>query len=901
MRMSLTSATLLTVVALATALLIRPAAADAEFGIQSGTYTQSLSSLQAGGHADFTTAFKLNTTTDPTQGTVPDQSLQDVEVELPAGLTGNPQAMPRCTASQLAAGSVPECPTDTQVGFGSIEFEGGFQFPVGVFNMVPDTGEPAAFGFVILGVPVRVSLHVRTSGDYGLTATLHGVPEAVLVFGSTLKFWGVPADSSHDAERFLPGGVEPGASGQPIPSQAPHVPFMINPSACGEPLMATVRTDSWQHPGDWKSATATIGSIVGCDALSFAPSLTVAPDTSRRDSPTGYTVALHLPQSSTPGGVAAADLKSARVTLPTGLAMSPGAATGLVACPAAADGIGTDRQPSCPDSSKLGSVEVTTPLLSDKLLGSLYLLPSNPPNVKILLSVEADGVNVKLAGSVTADPATGQLTATFEQSPQLPFEDLRMRIDGGAQAPLSSPQACGDATTTSELVPWSAPYTLTATPSSVFKVEGCPGVSPFAPGFFAGTTVPIADGFTPLSLTFSRHDGEQDLAGVSVTMPPGVTGMIANVVRCREPEANTGTCSEASRIGTANVAAGAGSQPLWLAGRVYLTGPYKGAPFGLSVVVPAKAGPFDLGNVVVRSTVRVDPKTAAITVTSDPLPQIRDGVPFRLKTIGVTVDRPEFMFNPTNCSQMHVTGTVSGAMPDSSLGATAQVSSPFAVAGCKSLPFTPKFTVLTHAKSTKANGAYLHVKVTSGPGQANIAKVKVELPKQLPSRLTTLQKACPDGTFNASPASCPVASLVGMATAVTPVLKNPLTGPAYLVSHAGAAFPDLVIVLQGEGITLDLVGNTDIKKGITISTFNAVPDAPISTFDLVLPQGPHSVLGAYGNLCKTALNMPTAITGQNGAEIKQTTRIAVSGCPKHKHATRAKRAKTRRKGRSGRR
>jgi hypothetical protein len=318
-------------------------------------------------------------------------------------------------------------------------------------------------------------------------------------------------------------------------------------------------------------------------------------------------------------------------------------------------------------------------------------------------------------------------------------------------------------------------------------------------------------------------------------------------------------------------------------------------------VVPEKAGPFNLGNEVVRAAIGIDPHTAALTVASDPLPQQKDGVPFRLKTVNVTIDRPNFVFNPTNCSQQTIAGSIAGVLPDGTRGATASVSSPFAVAGCKNLPFKPKLTALTQAKATKANGASLHVKVVSGPGQANIGKVKVDLPKQLPSRLTTLQKACTAAVFEANPAACPAASVVGTGTAVTPVLKNPLTGPAYLVSHGGAAFPDLEIVLQGEGITLDLDGNTNIKKGITSSTFKSVPDAPITTFDLVLPEGPHSALTAFVpssknySLCGQTLAMPTAITGQNGAVIKQTTKIAVSGCPKHKKAKPRKKRKRKRR------
>jgi hypothetical protein len=314
---------------------------------------------------------------------------------------------------------------------------------------------------------------------------------------------------------------------------------------------------------------------------------------------------------------------------------------------------------------------------------------------------------------------------------------------------------------------------------------------------------------------------------------------------------------------------------------VYLTGPYQGAPFGLSIVTPAKAGPFNLGNVIVRAKIEVDRNTSALRVTSDPLPQIIDGVPLRIQTVNATIDRPGFMFNPTNCAQQAIVGTITSAQ-----GTSAGVASPFAVAGCANLPFKPSFKAGTQAKTSKANGASLTVRVGSGAGQANIAKVRVVLPKQLPARLTTLQKACTEKQFNVDPAGCPPESDVGSATAVTPLLAHPLTGPAYLVSHGGAAFPDVVFVLQGEGITLYLDGNTNIKKGITTSTFNSVPDAPISSFVTTFPEGPHSVLAtnipanAKGSLCGQKLTMPTTITGQNGAVVTQTTKIVASKCPK---------------------
>jgi hypothetical protein len=349
-------------------------------------------------------------------------------------------------------------------------------------------------------------------------------------------------------------------------------------------------------------------------------------------------------------------------------------------------------------------------------------------------------------------------------------------------------------------------------------------------------------------------------------------------------------------LGTVTVAAGPGTEPYYTTGKIYLTGAYNGGPFGEAVVVPAVAGPFNLGNVVIRGSIRVNRTTAQASVVSDPFPSILDGIPLQVRTVNVDIDRPEFTFNPTNCEPQRVSATLA-----STQGAAAGVSSPYQAAGCQGLKFAPKLVVATAGKASKAGGAGLLFKVVypSGPEgtYANIKSVKVDLPKQLPSRLTTLQKACLASVFEANPASCPVASDVGTATTSTPDLASPLSGPAYLVSHGNEAFPDLEIVLQGEGVTLVLDGNTDIKNGITSSTFKAIPDAPVSSFELKLPTGKYSILGANVgekakySLCGQTLSMPTAITGQNGAVIKQTTSIAVTGCPKVKKAKAAKRAK----------
>ena len=471
---------------------------------------------------------------------------------------------------------------------------------------------------------------------------------------------------------------------------------------------------------------------------------------------------------------------------------------------------------------------------------------------------------------------------------------MRLTFKGGPRAPLATPQACGEAKTTSDLTAWSAEPgiheaqgTPDAFPSSAFNVDwdgrggACPSSVPFAPGFLAQTASSAAGAFTPLTVEFSRGDREQDLGGVSVQTPQGLLGKIAGIPQCQEAQANAGTCSAESQIGTSTAQAGPGSEPFTVTGgRVYLTGPYEGRPFGLSIVVPAVAGPFNLGNVVVRASIAVNPVTGQLTVVSDPLPQIQDGVPFRLRRVKVEVNRASFILNPTNCSAQHVSATLTGVPLNPGEGAeSAGGSSPFAAGGCSGLAFAPGFSASTQGAVSKASGASLDVKVAQAPGEANIRKVDVTVPAVLPARLTTLQKACLAAQFETNPAGCPAASNVGTAVAHTPLLNSPLTGPAYLVSHGGAAFPDLEVVLQGENITIILDGSTDIKKGVTYSRFETVPDAPISSFEMTLPEGPYSLLAAPGGSpCGHGLLMPTTIVAQNGRQTTQNTQIAVTGC-----------------------
>jgi hypothetical protein len=834
-------------------------------------------------------------------------------VDLPLGFVGDPLAAQQCPSSALLGSKGERCPADSQVGIAGIEERGKPEL-VKVYNMVPEAGFPAVFGFEFDETVVLMRARVLpSSAGYVLSISVPDVPRSVSlkVTGVTLTFFGDPAERD-------------GVSDTPAA-------FFTNPTDCAAtPLKARLEMDSWVDPGRWVSKEATMyeaspsQGVSGCNLLEFDPAIAVTPETTQADTPSGYEVDLKVPQALNLAPVLATpELKDAEVTLPEGVSVSPGAADGLAGCQESGpegielgnhdtlghevqegEELGPDGLPHpapghCPSASQIGEVEVTTPVLANPLHGHVYLAQpkcggeGQPPCTEasatngelfgLYLEAAGSGVIVKLKGTASVNPATGRITTRFDEDPQLPFSELKLKLNGGPRAPLANPQGCGEARTTSILEPWSAPESdPSATPFSSFNVSGCASPMPFAPGFLAQTVTPTAGVASPFTLTFSRHDGEQDLSGLTVQTPPGLLGMLSEVQLCPEPQASQGTCVPQSQIGHTLVAAGAGSHPFWNPGNAYLTGPYKGQPFGLSIVTPAKAGPFNLGNVIVRAAIHVDPHTSALTVTSDPLPQIIDGVPLRIQTVNVSIDKAGFMFNPTNCAQQQITATITAAQ-----GAAANVSSPFAVAGCANLPFKPAFSASTQAKASRANGASLVVKVASaGLGQANIAKVDLQLPLAFPSRLTTLQKACVEAVFNANPAACDEGSVIGYATVHTPVLTSPLSGPGYLVSHGGAAFPDVEFVLQGEGVTLVLDGKTDIKKGITYSKFETVPDAPFTTFETVLPEGPHSIFAAYVpananyNLCGQKLVMPTTITGQNGAQVTQSTNIAVTGCGK---------------------
>ncbi len=893
---------------------------------------------QAGGHPyEMSTSMDFDTTTNPNPligALSPVEPAKDVLVDLPPGLVGNPTGVAQCNLGDLAntqlATAMPLCPPASQVGTTMVRvnnlaaslFELG---PIPVFNLVPPPNVPAEFGFNVDGTVVTLQAQLRSATDYGVSVNVAGISEGLAVAGSRFTLWGVPGDPSHDPERVCPGREAPWEGGPPAssvdcPSQVsgaalPQLAFLRYPTSCTAPgvgLTTAAHLDSWVHPGvfktysfvwhnppaypsppgDWGAAQGP----TGCERVPFDPTLKATPATpARAGAPDGLDVDVDLPQSNDPSATGEADLKKAVVALPAGVRIDPSAGGGLAGCSSVQIALHSSQEQSCPEASKIGTVQVETPLLEKPLTGAVYAAsPHDNPFGSLLATyivVRGPGVLVKLPGEIAADPVTGQLTITFDSLPQLPFSHLHVELSGGPRAPLALPPACGTYTTHALLTGWNG---STVTSDSHFTVtEGpnggaCPTGS-FTPSLTAGTTNPVAGAFSPFGLRLTRTDADSEFNALSLNLPPGLLADLSSVpVRCSDAQAAAAACPADSHIGTVTVGAGAGSNPFYVNGDVYLTGPYKGGPFGLAAVVRAQAGPFDLGYVVVRASLQVH-DDGSVTATTDPFPTILQGIPLQVRDIRVSVDRAHFILNPTNCTAMSVGGTVS-----STDGQTAPLASRFQVGECAALGFHPSFKVATAARTSKANGASLDVKVGSGAGQANIAKTVVTLPKQLPARLTTIQQACLAATFAANPATCPAGSNIGIATATTPILASPVTGPAYLVSHGGAAFPDVVLVLQGEGVTVHLTGGVNIRKGITTTSFNSIPDVPIGTFELRLPTGPHSGLGsnlpakARGSMCGQNLVMPTVMTGQNGAVVKQNTKIAVTGCPRAKKKKHAK-------------
>jgi hypothetical protein len=943
----------LTMLVVLAAMIVGPASSQASFGLENFdvafTSEDGSPATQAGSHPfAMTTTFNFDTKLNPSSEVIPDEELKNLTAEQIVGLVGDPSATPRCSTGDFLSHNsqfTSLCPNSTAVGAVVVAILNlGTAQAAPVFNLSPPPGVAAKLGFIIDTEPVTIEVGVKQTSPYNISAVLINTPQAVRLYGTKLVLWGVPANPAHDPYRgsclSLSGSFSSFQSVGDCPSGAPEVPFLTLPRSCQGPLATSFEADSWQQPEvfvkgfsethDNSEPPDPLG-MTGCSKLAFNPTITAQPTSVAAQSPSGLDFALNVHDEglTNPLGVAESDIKKAVVTLPEGMTANPSLAEGLNVCSEedlARETIGSAPGEGCPQESKIGTVEVETPLLEEPLKGSLFIAKpyANPFNsllaLYFVLKSPTLGIMIKQPAEVEPNPVTGQLVTVVENIPQLPFSHFTLHFREGARSPLVTPPACGTYNATAELTPWSggAP----ATTSSAFQIVSgtnagpCPagGVPPFAPEATTGTLNNNAGGYSQFDLKISRKDGEQELTRFSTTFPPGLTGNLTGIPFCPDSaieaarqktgaqELSEPSCPAVSEIGHTLVSAGVGTVLAQAPGKVYLAGPYHGSALSIVSVTAAKVGPFDLGTVVIRFALRVNPITAQVEIDSagsDPIPHIIQGIVVNVREIHAYIDRQKFILNPTSCNPMSIQNIVTGAGADFTNPADQApvlLASPFQAADCANLAFKPSFHVSTSGKTSKAGGASLSVKLSFPTGslgtEANISKVKVDLPKQLPSRLTTLQKACLAATFEANPATCPAASIIGHAKAITPILPVPLEGPAYFVSHGGEAFPSLVMVLQGYGVTIDLTATTFISKaGITSSTFKAVPDQPVTSFELTLPEGKYSALAANGNLCTSKLAMPTAFTAQNGAEIHESTPVSVTGCPKAKAPTRAQKLK----------
>jgi len=835
-------------------------------------------SRQAGAHPDLTFAFALPVDQNFDYGGElspgPTEAVHAIDLDLPPGMVGNPTKFPTCTAVNLS-GQAASCPLSSQVGWVSGLLAGPAGVPttfeVGVFNIAHGPDVPARFGFNIQGVVAFINARVRPD-DYGISSGSAAISQGEAVEKVKLQLWGVPADSSHDVYRQAPGNIE--IPPYPQHPEAPRVPFLTSPTSCTDtPATFTVRGDSWEHQGIFDERTLTADEdgtpfvFDGCERLSFAPTADVRPLSKVADAPTGLNVDVDVPQSDDPDGLATAHVRKIVTKFPAGVSVSPSSAAGLGACSRSQIDLATTDAPTCPDSSKIAKVTVDSPLLNDPLEGDMILATpyDNPFDSLIAVYVAVKGPNfwIKLPGKVELDQATGELTATFDNSPQQPFSHLHVAFPGGAQASLATAPKCGTYDSTAEITSWASVVPVALTSPMTFD-EGCT-MGPNAPSFSAGTTNPQAGGYSPFEFHLTRGDRTPYLSGITTSLPNGLLARIGSVEKCSDAAAATGGCPAASEIGSTTVLSGPGSAPLEVKGHVYLTGPYKGGPYGLSIAVPTagQAGPFDLGTVVVRAGIYVDPTDAHVTVKSDPLPTIIQGIPLRMRQVNIAIDRPDFTLNPTNCGQKSVLGGFEA------LGApVSNQAVNFQALGCSDLGFKPKLALTFKGQTHRSAHPALKAVLTARKGDANIAKTTVLMPPTEFIDNAHISNPCTRVQFNAN--ECPAGSILGTATAYTPLLNEPLTGPVYFRSNGGEReLPDLVADLSGP-VHLTLVGFIDSvrKKGTEISQvrtrFQNVPDAPVSKFVLNLKGGDKGLLVNNTELCKAKPHAKAEFTGQNG-------------------------------------
>jgi hypothetical protein len=942
--------------ALLTATALQISAAQASFGLKAGSVGVTILDAeghgfsQAGGHPDsLTTRFKLRTvkSNDPEEVGLPisDQApLRAVKVEAPPGLVGNVGAVPKCTLQDFSGPpnqpEHPECPDSTQVGVATTEmnnFGRHSTVKAPVYNLVPQPGQPALFGFKVVSSPIFAVPSIRAGSDYGIDINVQNVDQTTQVTANSFTFWGNPASHSHDEERgvITPRYCSDGRElqtkeeeeGQTLscPSGAPEQAFLRLPTDCAAgPLPFTLSVRSWLGQSDSASVFAQDEEghpieVTRCDRVPFEPAVKAAPTTSDAGTATGLDFEMTIPPAGLlrPEGIGQADLRKAVVTLPEGVTLNPSAAEGLGVCTSGdyvREELTTEPDQGCPNASTLGTVQIATPLLENGeiLDGSLYLAQPDDPTTAapgaenpfdsllalyMVAKLPERGVIIKAAGEVSLDPVSGQITTTFDNLPQLPFSSFHLHFREGARAPLVSAPTCGSHATEADLTPWSAigpgeVAHLVATSLITRGVGGgpCPTdrLPPFKPGLIAGALNNRAGAYSPFDLRLFRSDEEQEITHFSIKLPPGVIGKLAGIPFCPDvaiagAKGRTGTaelanpsCPAASEIGTTLVGAGVGSIQTFAPGKVYLAGPYHGSPISIAAITAAKVGPFDIGTVVVREALDVNPETAEVFIDatgSDPIPHIIDGVTVHLRDIRVYIDRPEFMLNPTDCTPTLVASTVLGSGLDFTSEADDRpvtVSTRFQAADCGALAFKPKLRLTLRGGTKRSGNPALRAELRMKPGEANVAKAQVTLPHSEFLDQSHIGTLCTRPVFNAGPvpgAQCPKRSVYGYARAFTPLLDAPLEGPVYLRSNGGERqLPDLVAALNGQKIDVTLVGYIDSVKGRIRNTFQTVPDAPVSRFVLNMKGGRRGLLQNSTDLCRRPHRALAAFSGQNGKQ-----------------------------------
>ena len=893
------------VVGMLFAIVAGPASADPEIK----TFELERSSAQAGGHPNIFLRLSFTTKDEERNKQIENPKEEANEcfctdprtftVHFPSGFIGNPHAIPSCTLAQLG---LFRCPPDSQVGISSALF--GQQF---VYNMEPRQGEPGllATRTPFLATPVFTILRARTDSDYGLDATTPDIFHFLGLADLRLWLWGVPTDSANDKYRAATGRqFQKGCGNQypepcfetPVDATAPPAPYLQAPTSCEGPLTASVDATYYSH--DQLRAETSWSPTTGCDLLGFNPSLIAQPTSGNADSPSGLDVIARVPQQQSPTVPSPSELKSLSLTLPKGLSINPNAADGKSSCTDAESGIGTLGEAICPQSSKIGTLSIDSTALPAPIDGAMYLGEPKPGDrYRLIFAADGFETHVKLDGTVELDPSTGRVVTRFDNLPQSPLQEFDIHIFGADRGLLATPTKCGTYTVESEFVPWAAEVNPVVSTDS-FAIDSGPGGTacpdgprPLAPSMVAGSPDNTAGAYTAMAVRVDRPDGDQNMTDLNVVTPPGFLASLRGVPYCPEQaiaklhepgysgllEEESPACPAASQIGNSSTASGAGSSPLHSPGKVYLAGPYKGAPVSLVVVVPAVSGPYDLGTVAVRAAVFVNRSTTQITTLSDPLPKILEGIPLRLRSILVNLDRSGFARNPTNCSPFSVDTALAGDE-----GGIGPESAFYQVGNCASLPFGPKLSLALRGSSKRRGHPAVRAVLTAVPGEAGLSSTTVSMPKSMLLDNAHIGNVCTRVQFAAD--ACPPESAIGTAMAESPLLDKPISGPVYLRSSSNK-LPDLAIDLRGQ-IDIELDARIDTTKSQALRThFENIPDAPVSKFVLSLAGGKKGLLVNSTDLCKGPGKAAIKIVGQNGTTINQRSKVGTS-CGK---ATAAKR------------